>query len=56
MPTVSFPYHLEKLDGTVVLKPKIPVKLRNYGKELEVLAVVDSGADVSLIDLHAANS
>ena len=33
-----------------VLRPVIPVKLRNNGKEIEYHVLVDSGADMCLFD------
>lgn len=49
MTSYSYPYTKEKFDDTDVYRPKIPIRLSYNGKFVNVIALVDSGSDISLI-------
>jgi len=46
---ISFPYKVEKVKDGLVLRPKIPIVLSHDGKSTDVMALVDSGSDISVI-------
>ena len=46
---ISFPYKLEKVKNGFTYRPKIPITLSYDGKSIDVIGLVDSGSDVSVI-------
>lgn len=46
---ISFPYKLDKVGDGFVIRPKIPITLSHNGKSIDVIALIDSGSDISSI-------
>lgn len=44
----------ERYEGKVVFRPKIEVALKNKGKAIRLVMLVDSGADTSFLPLEVA--
>lgn len=54
--SISFPYVRDNVPGGYVLRPKIPIVFVNVENKVEVLALVDSGADVSIVPKDLAEA
>jgi len=51
---LSFSYRKEISDNKIIYRPKIPIILRKYRKQVTLPATIDSGSDVTVIPREVA--